>query len=61
MADEIAAAIIPVAGLGTRLAPITRAVPKAMLPLVDSRDRLRPIVHFIVDEALSAGIEQVDR
>ncbi len=41
------------------MGPLARAVPKAMLPLVDSRDRLRPIVHFIVDEALSAGIEQV--
>ncbi|MDY6914280.1 MAG: sugar phosphate nucleotidyltransferase [Planctomycetota bacterium] len=55
----VSKAIIPVAGLGTRLGPITRAVPKAMLPLLDSRDRLRPVVHFICAEAAAAGIDQV--
>ncbi len=47
-------AVVPVAGLGTRLLPITKAIPKEMLPIVD-----RPAVHLIVEEALNAGIEQI--
>ncbi|MEM7494867.1 MAG: UTP--glucose-1-phosphate uridylyltransferase [Myxococcota bacterium] len=47
-------AILPVAGLGTRLLPVTKAVPKEMLPIVD-----KPCVHYVVEEALSAGIEEV--
>jgi len=52
-------ALIPVAGKGTRLAPLTSVVPKALLPLVDARRRVRAILHVIVAEALAAGIEQV--
>jgi len=52
-------AVIPLAGLGTRLRPLTFAVPKAMLPLVDAADRVRPVVDYIVTEAVLAGIRQV--
>jgi UTP--glucose-1-phosphate uridylyltransferase len=47
-------AILPVAGLGTRFLPATKAVPKEMLNIVD-----RPMIQYIVDEALSAGIEHI--
>src|SRR3989344_4338172 len=47
-------AIIPVAGLGTRFLPITKVVPKELLPLVD-----RPIIEYIVDEAKSSGIKNI--
>ncbi|MCE7798503.1 UTP--glucose-1-phosphate uridylyltransferase [Sphingobium sufflavum] len=45
-------AVFPVAGLGTRFLPATKAVPKEMLPIVD-----RPLIQYAVDEALEAGIE----
>lgn len=45
-------AIFPVAGLGTRFLPATKALPKEMLPVVD-----RPLIQYAVDEALEAGIE----
>ncbi|OJY69530.1 MAG: UTP--glucose-1-phosphate uridylyltransferase [Sphingobium sp. 66-54] len=44
--------IFPVAGLGTRFLPATKAVPKEMLPVVD-----RPLIQYAVDEALEAGVE----
>jgi UTP--glucose-1-phosphate uridylyltransferase len=47
-------AIIPVAGLGTRFLPATKATPKEMLPVVD-----RPTIHYVVEEAASAGIRDV--
>lgn len=47
-------AIFPVAGLGSRFLPATKAVPKEMLPVVD-----RPLIQYAVDEALAAGIEQM--
>lgn len=47
-------AVFPVAGLGTRNLPATKAVPKEMLPVVD-----RPLIQYAVDEALAAGIEQL--
>ena len=46
--------VLPVAGLGTRFLPVTKAIPKEMLPLVD-----RPILAYIVAEAVAAGIERV--
>jgi UTP--glucose-1-phosphate uridylyltransferase len=52
-------AVIPIAGLGTRMGPICKAVPKAMFPLIDSRGRLRPIVHHICMEASASGIDRV--
>lgn len=47
-------AIIPVAGLGTRLLPATKAIPKEMMPLVD-----RPLIQYVVSEAVSAGIKNI--
>jgi UTP--glucose-1-phosphate uridylyltransferase len=47
-------AIFPVAGLGTRFLPATKAIPKEMLPIVDS-----PLIQYAVDEAREAGIEQM--
>ena len=47
-------AIFPVAGLGTRLLPATKTMPKEMLTVVD-----RPLIQYAVDEALEAGIEQM--
>ena len=46
-------AVLPVAGLGTRFLPATKAVPKEMLPLVD-----KPLIEYAVDEARAAGIEE---
>jgi UTP--glucose-1-phosphate uridylyltransferase len=47
-------AVFPVAGLGTRFLPATKATPKEMLPVVD-----RPLIQYAVDEAIEAGIEQM--
>ncbi len=47
-------AVLPVAGLGTRFLPVTKAVPKEMLPLGD-----RPCIEYVVAEAVSAGIERI--
>ena len=47
-------AVMPVAGFGTRFLPVTRAVPKNLLPVFD-----RPSVHLCVEEAVSAGIEDI--
>ena len=44
-------AIIPVAGLGTRMLPATKAFPKEMLPIVD-----KPMIQYIVNEIAAAGI-----
>lgn len=54
MSAKVRKAIIPVAGLGTRFLPATKAVPKEMLTVVD-----RPVVQYAVDEALEAGIEHI--
>ncbi len=52
-------AIIPVAGLGTRLAPLTRAVPKALFPLVGADGSVRPVADWIAREALAGGAEGI--
>ncbi len=52
MKKPIRKAVLPVAGLGTRFLPATKAVPKEMLTVVD-----RPILQYIVDEAREAGVE----
>ncbi|MFN3672690.1 MAG: UTP--glucose-1-phosphate uridylyltransferase [Bosea sp. (in: a-proteobacteria)] len=52
MSNRIRKAVIPVAGLGTRFLPATKAIPKEMLTIVD-----RPVVQHVVDEARAAGIE----
>ncbi len=52
-------AVIPAAGFGTRLFPATKAVKKELFPVVDSSGRAKPVILAIVEEALSAGIEDV--
>ena len=47
-------AVIPVAGLGTRMLPMTKAIPKEMLPLVD-----KPLIQYIVNECVAAGIKEI--
>ncbi|WP_305985622.1 UTP--glucose-1-phosphate uridylyltransferase GalU [Roseibium sp. MMSF_3544] len=54
MNKPIRKAVLPVAGLGTRFLPATKAVPKEMLTIVD-----RPIIQYVVDEARAAGIEHI--
>jgi UTP--glucose-1-phosphate uridylyltransferase len=54
MIKPIRKAVFPVAGLGTRLLPATKATPKEMLTIVD-----RPLIQYAVDEAREAGIEQM--
>ncbi|MGB6289859.1 MAG: UTP--glucose-1-phosphate uridylyltransferase GalU [Desulfobulbales bacterium] len=51
---NIRKAVIPVAGLGTRFLPATKAIPKEMLTIVD-----RPTIQYIVEEVVASGIEQV--
>lgn len=52
--QKIKKAVIPAAGLGTRMLPISKAVPKEMLPLVD-----RPAISVLVEEAVAAGAEDI--
>jgi UTP--glucose-1-phosphate uridylyltransferase len=52
--QKITKAIIPAAGLGTRFLPQTKAMPKEMLPLID-----KPIIQYVVEEAVSAGITDI--
>src|SRR3989344_4112570 len=51
---EIKKAIIPVAGLGTRFLPLSKALPKEFFPLVD-----KPTVQYVLEEAKKSGIEEV--
>ena len=51
---EIRKAVIPAAGLGTRMFPASKAIPKELFPLVD-----RPMIDYIVEEAILSGIEQI--
>lgn len=54
--DQLAVtrAVIPVAGLGTRMLPATKAIPKEMLPIVD-----KPLIQYVVQEAVAAGITEI--
>ena len=54
MASRVRKAVFPVAGLGTRLLPATKSIPKEMVTIVD-----RPLIQYAVDEAREAGIEQL--
>ena len=54
MNNKITKAVIPVAGLGTRMLPATKAIPKEMLPIVD-----KPLIQYIVDECVAAGIKEI--
>ncbi|WP_108649957.1 UTP--glucose-1-phosphate uridylyltransferase GalU [Dongshaea marina] len=47
-------AVLPVAGLGTRMLPATKAIPKEMLPIVD-----KPLIQYVVNEAIAAGIKEI--
>ena len=47
-------AVIPAAGLGTRFLPVTKSVPKELLPILD-----RPMLQYVVEEAVEAGVEEV--
>lgn len=51
---QVKKAIIPAAGLGTRFLPVTKAMPKEMLPIVD-----KPTIQYIVEEAIESGIEDI--
>ena len=54
MIKPIRKAVIPVAGLGTRMLPATKAIPKELLPVYD-----RPIIEHVVKEAIAAGITEI--
>ena len=51
---KVTKAVIPAAGLGTRMLPISKSVPKEMLPLVD-----KPAIQYLVEEAVAAGITDI--
>jgi len=54
MTNKITTAVIPVAGLGTRMLPATKAIPKEMLSVVD-----KPLIQYVVEEAAAAGIKNI--
>jgi len=51
---KVRKAVIPVAGLGTRFLPASKAIPKEMLTIVD-----RPTIQYIVEEAVASGVEEI--
>lgn len=51
---KVTKAVIPVAGLGTRFLPATKAMPKEMLPLID-----KPVIQYVVEEAVNAGLQDL--
>ncbi len=51
---EVKKAVIPVAGLGTRFLPVTKSMPKEMLPIID-----KPVIHYVVEEAIASGIDDI--
>ena len=51
---KITHAVIPVAGFGTRMLPLSKSVPKELLPLGN-----RPAIHYVVEEAIAAGIKHI--
>ena len=54
MNNVVRKAVIPVAGLGTRMLPATKAIPKEMLPVVD-----KPLIQYVVQECIAAGIKEI--
>ncbi|MCP6762212.1 MAG: UTP--glucose-1-phosphate uridylyltransferase [Fischerella sp. CENA71] len=56
---QIKKAVIPAAGFGTRLFPATKVVKKELFPIIDSDGRVKPVIQLIVEEAVSAGIEEI--
>lgn len=59
MSLRIQKAVIPIAGYGTRLFPATKAVPKALFPIIAQDGIAKPIIQLIIEEALTAGVEEV--
>jgi UTP--glucose-1-phosphate uridylyltransferase len=57
--NQVRKAIIPAAGFGTRLFPATKVFKKEFFPIVDRDGRAKPIILLIVEEAISAGIEEI--
>ena len=53
-AYKVTKAVVPVAGLGTRFLPATKAMPKEMLPIVD-----KPVIQYVVEEAVAAGLSDL--
>ena len=51
---KVRKAVIPVAGLGTRLLPASKAIPKEMMPVVD-----KPVIQYVVEESIAAGIKEI--
>ncbi len=51
---KIKKAVIPAAGLGTRFLPVTKSMPKEMLPIIDT-----PAIHYVVKEAIASGIDDI--
>ncbi|MBI4138938.1 UTP--glucose-1-phosphate uridylyltransferase [Candidatus Uhrbacteria bacterium] len=54
MQPHIRKAVIPVAGYGTRFLPLTKTIPKELVPVLD-----KPIIQYVVEEALASGIEEI--
>ncbi|GHA38634.1 UTP--glucose-1-phosphate uridylyltransferase GalU [Photobacterium aphoticum] len=54
ISHSVRKAVIPVAGLGTRMLPATKAIPKEMLPIVD-----KPLIQYVVNECVAAGIKEI--
>ena len=59
MSFHIQKAVIPIAGYGTRLFPATKAVPKALFPIIAQDGIAKPVIQLIIEEALTAGVEAV--
>lgn len=51
---KVRKAVIPAAGLGTRFLPVTKSMPKEMLPIID-----KPAIHYVVEEAANSGIDDI--
>jgi UTP--glucose-1-phosphate uridylyltransferase len=51
---KVKKAVIPAAGLGTRFLPVTKSMPKEMLPIID-----KPVIHYVVEEAVDSGIDDI--
>lgn len=54
MTTQVTHAVIPVAGFGTRMLPLSKSVPKELLPLGN-----RPAIHYVIEEAIAAGIKNI--
>ncbi|MDJ0799312.1 MAG: UTP--glucose-1-phosphate uridylyltransferase [Calothrix sp. MO_167.B12] len=57
--NQVKKAVIPAAGFGTRLFPATKVVKKELFPIIDRDGKAKPVIQVIVEEAVSAGIEEI--